>query len=107
MMDVRSTVPGDGNRKEAVFSISVPVKGGIEYWRMALASDRRRDGLAELALLDVSDGGPRVRSLAEEYAPLIVYRYHRKKDGGQSAAIQEGWDNTRGMFVGWLNSDDY
>lgn len=106
-MDARSTVPGDGNRKEALFSISVPIKGGIEYLPLALASAALQDGLAELALLDASDGDPRVRSLAEEYAPLIVYRYHRKEDGGQSAAIQEGWDNTRGMFVGWLNSDDY
>ncbi len=97
----------DGNRKEAVFSISVPVKGGIEYLPLALASAALQDGLVELALLDASDGDVRVRSLAEKYAPLIAYRYHRKKDDGQSAAIQEGWDNTQGTFVGWLNSDDY
>ena len=93
--------------KKAEFSISIPVKGGIEYLPLTLASAALQDGLAELALLDASDGDVRVRSLAEKYAPLIAYRYHREHDGGQSAAIQEGWDNTCGMFVGWLNSDDY
>jgi hypothetical protein len=97
----------DGNCKKAVFSISMPVKGGVEYLPLALASAALQDGLVELALLDASDGDVRVRSLAEQYTPLIAYRDHCKEDGGQSAAIQEGWDNTQGMFVGWLNSDDY
>jgi GT2 family glycosyltransferase len=97
----------DDTRKEAVFSISVPVKGGIEYLPLALASTALQSGLVQLALLDASGGDDRVRSLAEAYAPLIAYRYHRQADGGQSAAIQEGWDNTQGMFLGWLNSDDY
>lgn len=97
----------DDNRKGAVFSISIPVKNGIEYLPLALASTALQGGLVELALLDASGGDGRVRSLAETYAPLIAYRYHRQADDGQSAAIQEGWDNTQGMFVGWLNSDDY
>src|SRR5712671_6889068 len=67
----------DSNRKEAVFSISMPVKGGIEYLPLALASAALQDGLVELALLDASGGDVRVRSLAAKNAPLIAYRYHR------------------------------
>ncbi|HLJ63044.1 MAG TPA: glycosyltransferase, partial [Stellaceae bacterium] len=60
----------------------------------------------QIALLDASNE-PLVADWAEKYAPLIAYRYHRKHDEGQAAAIQEGWDHTRGTFVGWLNADDY
>jgi Glycosyl transferase family 2 len=104
--EVLPSTIGD-NRKGAVFSLSMPVKGGIEYLPLAFSSATLQGGLVELALLDASGGDVRVRALAEKYAPLISYRYHRNGDGGQSAAIQEGWDNTSGMFVGWLNSDDY
>jgi glycosyltransferase involved in cell wall biosynthesis len=37
---------------------------------------------------------------------MIHFAYHRS-DFGQAAAIQEGWDNTSGDIVGWLNADDY
>ena len=37
---------------------------------------------------------------------MIYFEYHRQ-DAGQSAAIQEGWDNTSGDIVAWLNADDY
>jgi hypothetical protein len=92
---------------KAVFSLSIPVKTGIEYLALTLESAALQDGLAELALLDASGGDARVTSLVEKYAPLIAFSYHRNADAGQSAAIQEGWDNTHGTFVGWLNTDDY
>lgn len=91
---------------EPAFSISVPIKTGLKYLETTLSSLALQGGLAEVALLDAS-GDSSVRTLAERYAPMIAYRYHRSRDGGQSAAIQEGWDNTAAPFVGWLNADDF
>jgi hypothetical protein len=60
------------------------------------------------SLVSLLDGSPDDKSqgAAEKYNDIISYRYHRKDDG-QSAAIQEGWDSTGGDIVAWLNADDY
>ncbi|MBF0285710.1 MAG: glycosyltransferase, partial [Magnetococcales bacterium] len=87
------------------FALAIPVKNGVEALPSALASLRWQDGLAAAALLDAS-GDPRVAALAEAYPDLLVHRRHAAADGGQSAAILEGWDALPGEFVGWLNADD-
>jgi glycosyltransferase involved in cell wall biosynthesis len=37
----------------------------------------------------------------------ISYRWHSERDGGQSAALNRGFQNAAGNVVGWINSDDY
>jgi hypothetical protein len=59
----------------------------------------------ELAVLDASRGDDAQRVLAS-HRTRTAYGYHRS-DEGQAAAIQEGWNQTAGEVVGWLNADDY
>ena len=46
------------------------------------------------------------REIIERYAERIDY-WRSAPDGGQSAAINEGWRRSRGQVLSWLNSDDY
>lgn len=57
-----------------------------------------------VALLDAS-GDERVRRAADQYENLFAYRRHGP-DKGQSDAIAEGWAQTDGDVLGWLNADD-
>jgi hypothetical protein len=88
-----------------VFSISVPVYGMELFLPTALESVRVQKASTLVSFLDASPGG-KSQDAAKKYDSLITYRYHRKDDG-QSASIQEGWDNTGGDIVAWLNADDY
>ena len=55
----------------------------------------------------VMDGGSNDGSVTilERYAPWFSY-WQSQQDGGQSAAIAEGFDRSRGTLMAWLNSDD-
>ncbi|NNL67749.1 MAG: glycosyltransferase, partial [Myxococcales bacterium] len=55
----------------------------------------------------VLDGGSTdgSREILESYGDAITWRSHR--DGGQAAAIREGFEKATGEIVAWLNSDDY
>ena len=86
------------------FSISVPVGAYHPFLPQCLESLAQQQAPLEVALLDAS-GDERVRALAEQYASTISYVRHGP-DGGQSAAIIEGWKNTGGDILGWLNADD-
>lgn len=88
-----------------MFSISVPVKDQTEYLKTCLKSLEVQSEAYELAVMDATedDGAQRV---IDGYRESIVYSYHRPDDG-QAAAIQDGWDNTTGEIVAWLNADDY
>ena len=57
-----------------------------------------------IALLDAS-GSERVRQIAHKFEADLALRHHRP-DTGQAAAIQEGWANTSGDILCWLNTDD-
>lgn len=86
------------------FSISVPIGAWHPLLPAAFRSLRLQDATLEVALLDAS-GDPRVRAAAEASGLDFAYvRYG--SDLGQADAIQEGWDNTRGEVLGWLNGDD-
>ena len=92
-------------RNNLTFSVSVPVCGQAEFLKTALESVRSQSVEYELAVLDATadDSAQRVAACYED---IISYRYHHEDDG-QSAAIQEGWNNTSGDIVAWLNADDY
>ncbi|MEM6852201.1 MAG: glycosyltransferase [Pseudomonadota bacterium] len=86
------------------FSLAVPI--GAHHWHLktTLASIAAQGPLVDIAFLDASND-PRVKTAAEPYADLISYR-RTGPDDGQADAIAEGWRNTDGDIVGWLNVDD-
>ena len=86
------------------YCISVPVGSYHPLLRDCLASLRAQTVPLQIALLDAS-GDPRVADLADHCNDCLSYRRHGP-DGGQSAAILEGWDKLGGEVLGWLNADD-
>lgn len=87
------------------FCLTVPLGPAYEP-RLArtLASIAAQDVPVRVALCDASND-PRVHDVADRYASLIAHRRHGP-DGGQSAAINEGWDTVDADVYGWLNADD-
>lgn len=86
------------------FSISIPVGAWHPLFPRVLDSIASQSVPLSVALLDAS-GDHRVRDAAE--ASGIQFAHHRTgPDGGQSAAIIEGWENTDGDILAWLNADD-
>ncbi len=59
----------------------------------------------EYLVLDAASKDETV-SILEKYESQISY-WHSKPDGGQSAAINEGFKKSTGDIIAWLNSDDY
>lgn len=86
------------------FAISVPVGAWHPLLPQTLDSLLAQDAPVEIALLDAS-GDRRVRELAERHAGALAHVRHGP-DGGQSAAILEGWSHLPGDVLGWLNADD-
>jgi glycosyltransferase involved in cell wall biosynthesis len=56
----------------------------------------------------IMDGGSTDDSVAiiRKYEPWLA-GWVSKKDGGQADAINQGWEQTAGEVLGWLNSDDW
>src|SRR4051812_2731181 len=56
----------------------------------------------------VLDGGSTdgSREVIEKHAQALSF-WRSSADGGQSAALREGFERATGEIVGWLNSDDY
>ena len=56
----------------------------------------------------VLDGGSTDGSLEiiRRHAPRLAF-WRSEKDGGQSAALREGFDRANGEVLAWLNSDDW
>lgn len=86
------------------FSLSMPIGAWHPFLPAALASLLAQDADLNIAFLDAS-GDPRVKALADAHDARLAYRRHGP-DGGQSAAILEGWANAPGAILGWLNADD-
>jgi hypothetical protein len=86
------------------FSISVPVGAYHPLLSYNLRSLRAQRQPMSVSLLDAS-GDSRVTRLADEFADVIAYRRHGP-DGGQAAAIVEGWERGGGEILAWLNADD-
>ncbi|MEK7266038.1 MAG: glycosyltransferase [Pseudomonadota bacterium] len=87
------------------FSISVPVGAYHDLMPTCFASLACQSERLHVSLLDASND-PRVAALADRYDGLFAYRRHGP-DAGQSAAIIEGWNETSGEILGWLNADDF
>lgn len=86
------------------FSISVPVGAWHPFLPACLESLACQQGPVNVSLLDAS-GDERVSEVAGRFANFLHYRRHGP-DGGQSAAIVEGWAKAPGEILGWLNADD-
>lgn len=93
------------NENSTTFSISTPVFKQAEFIATALESLRCQTMPFELAVLDATPDNS-VQNILKKYSDIITYQYHHADDG-QAAAIQEGWNNTQGEIVAWLNADDY
>ncbi|TRO95887.1 hypothetical protein FKB34_05820 [Glycocaulis profundi] len=86
------------------FSIAMPVGAWHSLLPEALASLTTHEIPVETAFLDAS-GDPRVARAADASGLSFAYR-RAGPDAGQSAAIAEGWRETGGGILGWLNADD-
>ena len=85
-------------------AIAMPIGEWHPLLPAALRSLKLQSATIELAILDASLDD-RVRSALEQAEISPTYVRHGK-DKGQSAAIAEGWANTKAPFVGWLKCDD-
>jgi len=83
----------------------MPVRDHVDFLDTALRSLEAQQAALQVAVLDASDGD-RVQDVVRGRRVAVAYGYHRA-DAGQAAAIQEGWNNTHGQIVAWLNADDY
>jgi Glycosyl transferase family 2 len=84
--------------------MATPVGAYHRLLPCSLESLRLQTEPMDLAFLDAS-GDPRVEQIADVYGDLIRYRRHGP-DGGQAAAICEGWAQSDAEILGWLNADD-
>lgn len=87
------------------FSIAVPIRDHVEFLETALRSVESQNVAVEVAALDASDDDRAQQILTAHRVP-VAYGYHRR-DGGQAAAIHDGWAHTSGDIVAWLNVDDF
>ncbi|WP_434132501.1 glycosyltransferase [Methylocaldum sp. GT1BB] len=83
----------------------MPIFGQAQFLPTALASIRAQTSCFELAVMDATPNDS-VQDVLDDYRDILSYHRHGP-DRGQSAAIQEGWDNTCGEIVAWLCADDY
>ena len=86
------------------FAFSMPIGAWHPLLPAALRSLAIQNVELRLAILDAS-GDVRVRKALDESGIEFAYR-REGPDGGQSAAIAEGWRNTDSDILGWLNVDD-
>jgi glycosyltransferase involved in cell wall biosynthesis len=85
-------------------SIAVPIGAYHPLLRDCLASLASQSPRPTISVMDAS-GDARTADVVDEFGPFISYR-RAGRDGGQTAAILEGWENAPGEILGWLNADD-
>jgi len=90
---------------QPLFSIAIPVYEQAQFIPTALKSIQAQSVDYQLAIMDATPDDS-VQKIINQFDDIIHYRRHGK-DGGQSEAIQEGWDNTDGDIIAWLCADDY
>ena len=88
----------------AHFAISVPIGSWHPFLPEVIASLKAQSSQVSVAFLDASND-ERVKAVADANDDWLAYRRHGP-DKGQSDAILEGWANTQGDWLGWLNADD-
>lgn len=86
------------------FACAMPVGAWHDLLPAAFESLASQSEPLEVAFLDAS-GDPRVAQAANASGLDFVYR-RSGPDGGQSAAIAEGWAELGGDILFWLNADD-
>ena len=110
-MSDKSDIPlsleeNDRSGKPVRFAIAIPVLGQVEFVSAALRSLEMQSVEMEIAILDATPGEA-IQGVVANYANLPLAYIRHGSDGGQAAAIQEGWEHTQGEILGWLNADDY
>jgi glycosyltransferase involved in cell wall biosynthesis len=87
-------------------SVITPSYNQAEYLPRTIASVLSQDYPALEYL--VMDGASTDGSVAilERHAAAGELGFVSQKDGGQSAAVNEGFRRTSGEIIGWINSDD-
>lgn len=86
------------------FAVAIPIGSWHPFLPEAFASLAAQPFSLNIALLDAS-ADPRVAQAADASGLTFAYRRHGP-DQGQSDAIREGWSNTEGEVLFWLNADD-
>lgn len=87
------------------FAIAIPVYQQAHFIDTALKSIQVQHSGVNLAIMDATPDDS-VQQVLANFSDLFSYRRHGP-DAGQTAAIQEGWDNIPGDIVAWLCADDY
>jgi glycosyltransferase involved in cell wall biosynthesis len=87
-------------------AIVTPSFNQADYLERAMRSvlDQGYDGLEYVVMDGGSTDGS--RAIIERFADRLSY-WQSVRDGGQAAAVNEGWRRTRADILGWLNSDDF
>jgi hypothetical protein len=86
------------------FAFSMPIGAWHPFLPAALRSLAVQGPPVQLAVLDAS-GDSRVSDALDRSGIEFAYR-RVGKDAGQAAAIAEGWRETNGEILAWLNADD-
>jgi glycosyltransferase involved in cell wall biosynthesis len=86
-------------------SLAIPIFRQESFLPSAMESVFVQQKNIQLAVMDATPDDS-VQVVLERYRDLLSYHRHGA-DSGQTAAIQEGWDNTDGDVIAWLCADDY
>ncbi|WP_242360375.1 glycosyltransferase family 2 protein [Anaeromyxobacter sp. SG17] len=90
-----------------LFTIVTPSYNQAAFLPSAIRSVLGQCGVGRLEYI-IKDGGSTdgsidvIRSFGDRLAS-----WHSGRDGGQTAALNEGFREATGQFVAWINSDDY
>jgi glycosyltransferase involved in cell wall biosynthesis len=89
-----------------LISVVIPVFNGANYLATAIDSalGQTYDNVEVLVIDDGSTDDGATEAIARAYGERV--RYHRKKNGGVSSALNRGIALMRGEYFAWLSHDD-